>query len=146
MPDYKKEDLWELEKKLPAEIQEVIFSEETATKIKDACDRNGVKEEDISTVAKYVGHVLLGVLPPDELEATLEQSIEADKKSIRQLVWEIQRFVFFPIKESLEILYSIEITPSLKPQESGSAGTSQPKGKIRQKKTLRKDIYRENIE
>lgn len=148
MPNYPKEQLWELYENLPKELQEAVFSPENADKIYDICTRNGVSKENIiSEIAKYTGYVLLGVLPPDELLQTFKTELELEEKSVKQIVWEISRFIFLPIKNSLELLYKVEITPSIKPEE-GVEIKPLSKEEIKEKtiKTRKKDVYRETIE
>ena len=59
--EFSREQLWKLYEKLPPELREAIFSEETANNIWDICIRNGIEDNRISEIAKYVGRVLLGV-------------------------------------------------------------------------------------
>ncbi len=151
MLNYPKEQLWELYENLPKELQEAIFSSENADKIYDICTRNGVNKEDvISEIAKYTGYVLLGVLPPDELQQTLETELQLEGNIAKKIAWEISRFIFLPIKNSLEALYRIEITPGIKAEE-GLTATPLPEEKLREKTrttrtTRKKDTYREPVE
>jgi hypothetical protein len=112
MPEeYTKEQIWKLYEKLPQELKEAIFSEETADSIWDICSRNGIEDERISEVARYTGRVLMGLLPPDELAETLERELKLDKEVAKKISQEISRFIFYPVKTRLEELYKIEIAP-----------------------------------
>ncbi len=112
--NYSRTQYWKLFQKLPDELKDQILSEETAKNIFDICVRNEIDIERISTVASYIGQVLLGVLPPDELQRVLERELGLKKDSAKTIIHEINRFIFYPVKASLEELYKIEITPPAK--------------------------------
>ena len=78
--EYSKEELWKIYDKLPEELKEVIFSEGTSDNIFNICSRNGIADERISKVAKYVGRVLMGLLPPNEFLETLEKELKLEKE------------------------------------------------------------------
>ena len=140
MADYSKEQLQELYKNLPKELQEAVFSKKNGDKIYESCARNGIKEDGkINGVAKYTGHVLLGLLSPDNLQKKLEEEVKIKKDKAEQIALEINRFVFSPVKDSLETLYKIEIKADLKTREDAIPSLSEEKPK-------REDTYRESIE
>jgi hypothetical protein len=108
MTDYSPEKLQLLYEKLPEDLQEAIFSEKTANIIYNICLENGLKEKN-QEMAKYIGHVLIGLLPPGELQKKLEKNLEVSNDSAEKMAAEINSLIFFPLKESLENLYGIEI-------------------------------------
>ena len=136
--EYTREQLWKLYQKLPGELKEAIFSMETADSIYDICERNEVEE--ISEVAKRAGWVLLGVLSPDEFEETIEKEINLKKDKAKKIAQEISRFIFYPVKSSLEEIYRAPITPP----PAGPKVTPPPEEKP--KAPPKEDIYREPIE
>ena len=140
LKEYSREQLWKLYEKLPQELKETIFSEETAESIGEVCDKNRVEEEKISEVARYTGRVLVGLLPPAEFQETLERELKLKKEKAKKVSQEINRFVFFPVKSSLEELYKIEITPPAKPTKITLP--SEEKAPVPSKE----DVYREPIE
>ncbi len=107
--EYSKDQLWKLYESLPDDLKEAVFSEETANTIHEACTKNNLEEEKISEVAKYTGYVLLGLIPPNEFEKTLKDKVGLKDEALKQTAREIYRFVFFPLKETIEKLYEIEI-------------------------------------
>ena len=140
---YTPEQFWKLYEKLPQELKDALFAEETGDNIHDICERNGVLEN-LDQVVDYVGRVLVGLLPPDDLQETLERELEIDKERAKKIGQEINRFIFYPVKASLEELYKIEMVPI--------AGTpvKPPVKKVVEEKAeerpKREDIYREPIE
>ena len=111
--EYTKEQLWKLYEKLPGELKEAIFSEETADNIWDICERNEV--ERISEIAKLVGNVLLGILPPEDFQETIEKELRFNKDLAKRITHEINRFIFYPVKGSLAEIYKIEAVSPTKP-------------------------------
>lgn len=144
MPEeYTKEQFWKAYEKLPQELKEAVFSEETAENIWDICTRNGIDDERISEVARYTGRVLMGLLPPDELAGTLEKKLELDKEMAERISRGVNRFILYPVKARLEELYKTEIVPiagkPVRPAPEKEAGEVEEKPK-------REDIYREPVE
>lgn len=132
MLNYPPEHLWPLYEKLPQDLKRTIFAVETADLIYEICTRNGVPEEKISEVAKYTGYVLLGVLLPDKFLSTLKEEVKLTDEQAEKVNWEISRFIFLPVRVSLEMIYKTEIALGFKPP----AGVEPEK----------RDIYREPLE
>ncbi len=131
MPDYPKEQLWELYKELPKNLQKATFSEEVAANIQEVCKDNGITDDDvIFDITKNIGYVFLGLLPPNEFSDILEKELKIEKKKAKQISSEITRFVFLPLKKSLEALYQTQLKAK----------------KAKQEQVKKKDRYREIIE
>lgn len=143
--EYTKEQLWKLYKKLPEELKEAAFSVENAENIESICKRNGIEEEKISKITKFVGQVFLGLLPPNEFQENLEMELNLEKETAKKVAREINRFIFFPVREALEKLYKIEIAPSTIEEKIVTPTEIKPKEKKPEEKP-RMDIYREPIE
>ena len=137
---YTSEQFWKLYEKLPQELKDALFSEETGNNIYESCKRNGV-EENLEEIVDYVGQVLVGVLPPEDFQETLERELKLRKEVAKKVAQEINRFIFYPVKPALEELYKIEIKPTEKLPEK-------PKKElpITEEKPKKRDIYREPIE
>lgn len=136
--EYTKDQLWKLYEKLPDELKEAIFSGDTADDIWNICERNEVNE--VSKVAKYAGYVLMGVLPPDEFQKTLEVEVGLEKEMAKRVAQEINRFIFYPVKPALEELYKVTITPPPAVPKVVSPPEEKPPA------PPSKDVYREPIE
>ena len=141
---YTKTQLWELYKKLPEELKEAISSLDNTDNIYDICEQNNVPEEIIPDISRVVGHVLLGVLLPDQFQSVLEQELSLEKETAKKVAREINRFVFYPVKPLLEDLHKIEINPP-----AGEKQKTEVKIETETEKKeaqLSKDTYREPIE
>jgi len=92
-----------------------------------------------------VGRVLIGILPPDDFQETLEKELKIEKDLAKRITHEINRFIFAPVKESLSEVYKIKITapeeaPLVKPAET-KPGVIPP-----EEKPKGEDTYREPLE
>ncbi len=135
---YTKKQYWDLFQKISDELKTQILSEETSNNIISICDRHEI--EQVPQLASITGDVLLGILKPDEFEKTIEQELGLDENVAEKVAQEINRFIFYPVKSSLEELYSMEITPPAQMKVPGSAIDKEPTA------PKRKDVYREPME
>jgi len=140
---YTSEQFWKLYEKLAQELKDTLFAEETGNNIYEICKRNEV-EEDLEQIIDFVGQVLVGVLPPDQFQNTLEQELNLEKETAKKVAQEINRFVFYPVKPLLEDLYKIEINPPAgeKQKIEVKIETETEKKEI----SSAKDTYREPVE
>lgn len=131
MPEYSKEELWELYEQIPKDLQKATFSEEVGRDIRNTCKNHDITDEDlVLNIIKKVGYVFLGLLSPNEFSDTLKTEIGIAKIESDKITADITRLVFAPVKKSLEALYQIKISVPKK---------SVPKRKV-------KDRYREKVE
>jgi hypothetical protein len=140
--EYTIEQVWKLFEKLPKDLQEAIFSVETADSIYNICEKNEISE--VSRVAKIVGFILLGLLSPNELQETLEKELKLEPKVAKKASQEIDRFILYSVRGGLTALYGAEISPP-----SAEPGITPPKKKkpaTKKPVSPRKDIYRELLE
>jgi hypothetical protein len=157
MEKYTKEQFWKLYEKLPQELKDAVFAEETAENIYSICEKNEI--ENVPKVSSLVSHVLLGLLLPDEFQGILEKELKLKSDVAKKISHEINRFIFFPVRSSLEMLHKTEITPSAKPTIPPSLEISpeistpsetpvspKPPSEEESEKPEKPDVYREMIE
>ena len=140
---YTSEQFWKLYEKLPQELKDTLFAEETGNNIYEICRKNGVAEN-LDEIVDYVGQVLVGVLPLEEFQASLEAELKLEKEVAKKVAQEINRFIFYPVKPVLEQLYKMEVTPTEK-----VVGKPIEKPEIKEEKPPSppgKDTYRESTE
>ena len=139
MLEYSKEQLLKLYKNLPKDLQEALYSEENTRVLREICLKNQVLDEDIVfKITKNLGYIFLGLLLPSEFQNVLEKELSLEKAKAKQISLEISRFIFLPIRNSLEALYKIKISPELKPKIS-----SLPSKAVSKRKAKKEDKYRE---
>ena len=110
MEEYSKEQLWELYKELPEDLQKAIFSEEIGNAIREICLENDITDENqCALILKYTGYVFLGLLPPNELLNILEREIAMEKILAEKISKDINNKIFLNLKESIGGLYNIEL-------------------------------------
>ncbi len=137
---YSPEEIWKLLDKLPKELEDAFFSAEVAKYIREICQRNEVVNK-ISAIAEQIGYVLVGLFPPEDFQEYLEQ--ELGKEKAKRVSHEINRFIFFPVKQCLAELYRGPTETGAAPAKSAeakptekTAGQPRPQGE---------DAYRESI-
>ncbi len=144
---YTKKQLWELYKKLPQEIRDMLFSLEASDNIYNICQKNNLSEEKVSEVSDYINQVLFGVLPPDDFQKVLEKELKLKAEIAKKVAQEINRFIFYPVRPALEELY--RIGPAKPTERKEEVPTSEEKPEEVEKELKpppRSDTYRESIE
>jgi hypothetical protein len=125
LPDDKFRELY---KKLPENLQDALFNPETNEKVKEICERNKIQELQ-TFMTNGIGDVYLGVMAPDDFFAALEKELEG-KTGIRQIKLEINNFLLFPYKASLEKIYNLQAPaagiPPAAPAAAAATTPSQP--------------------
>ncbi len=154
MPEYPPEKLQEIYNALPGELQEALFSEENTKNIEEACKDNGVENYDATfDIKRTVGYALMGLLNPNDLREALEYELKIPREQAQKISWSIARFVFAPVKKTLEKLYGTVLDIS---QPQGMTTTAKKAGlpateaspdiEISSDDTFDQDRYREPIE
>lgn len=145
MPEYTKEKLWKIYQGLPEELKEAIFSVKTADSIYNACAKNGIEDNRVSEVARYTGRVLLGLISKDDFQKALEKKVKLKKDIAKAIVKNIDHYVFFPVKASLDL--AIKPFPESKPAPVAKIPVSEmpKKESPLKKRKLKQDQYLEPI-
>jgi hypothetical protein len=147
--EYTFEQLEEIFQKLPEKLKDKILALETAEEIFDICAKNGIDDLRIPEIARCVGEVLMGLLPPSEFEETLERKVNLEREIALNVAKDIERIIFSSVKNELENLYGIEIATKVteKTKEVTLPEKEIPPQKPEEKPSPPKtDIYREPIE
>jgi hypothetical protein len=123
---------------IPEELVKLIESEDTALEIARICFENGIKEEEkIRKMGYQTGRVLLGDLPPEKFQESLEKEVKISPFLAGKIAREINDSIFYSVRESLATLYKTEIVPAEKsPTRPSEEKPEAPK---------RVDTYRESI-
>ena len=100
-----KDDLWKIYEMLPESLKQAIVSEDTADAIWNICKICNIKEEDVPKIAKEVGNVLMGLLPPKHFKDKIRSVVELDDDTAKKLDIYISHYIFDPLKDELGQLY-----------------------------------------
>ena len=133
-------EFFKLYEKLPKELQELMVSEEMADSLEAICVKYDVLSY-LYEISDYAGKVLLGLLPPNEVEETIQKGLDVKEDKAKKITREINRFVFYPVKSLLEDMYNMEIAPIAKMKTP----TLKEPEKKKAKKPIKDDTYREPI-
>ncbi len=125
MSKFTKEELNERYQKLPQVLKDALYSPETAEKLFAVGRRNGLTIEEIGSAAEEAGYVILGLTRPGFFIDALQKRIDAEEKQIKQLASDINRQVFFPLREALKQAHEFDVSEeAIQKGESLIAGLS----------------------
>ncbi|MFA6376332.1 MAG: hypothetical protein WCX69_02920 [Candidatus Paceibacterota bacterium] len=99
----------ELYMKLPDDLKDAVFAPETGENIEAICERNRIPQT-MDFLIKGIGDVYLGLLPPADFFAALEKQLEGEN-GIKQIILEINNFLLYRYRNSLENIYKLESAP-----------------------------------
>lgn len=157
MPQYTPEQFLRICKRLPEEIKDVLFADETGDLIYDICQKYDVLTN-LNKIADLVREVLIGSLDPGDLQAALGKELRVGPENTKRIAQEIDHFIFGPIRDNLDVLYNKKPAPAAQsafghpPAETSSAeaeptnyrAAEAPTKKGAYKKSS-KDSYRELV-
>ncbi len=135
--NYTKDQFWQLYRKLPPELKEIISCEETSDNIYEICERYELLDF-LYGITEIVGQVLLGVLNPKEFQSTIEKVLSLNPNVAKKISQEINRFIFYPARMALGEIYDMEFSPVVKEKEPLPIQKTPPKH-------LGEDSYREDF-
>ena len=138
--DTKTKEFWKSYKKLPQDLKDAVFAEDTGNSIYKICEKYGILNN-LAQVVEQVGRVLLGTLPPDDFRETLEKGLLLDKETAEKISQEVYRSIFYPVKSSLQELYGVEIAPIAKMKITAPPAPTKRKPIV----SAKKDTYREAV-
>lgn len=124
--------------KLPQELQDAIFSEITAQKIEVIANNHNAGRL-VSEIARLTGRVMLGILPLNHFIQALSEHIGVDQQTATSIAQDINRYIFFPVRDALRLIYGIDslTEPTQKQQlskQSAFPGAKSPDQIIPQRK------------
>jgi len=136
MEELSRDELWAIYNTLPATLKDAIFSEDTADAIFNICKLYEIDKN--SEVAKIIGRILMGLLPPEFLRDTLQEEIGLKEDIAKKTTMELEHFILNPVKKELDALYEeIEGKEEKPVGDTKEQPTEEPK---------KEDSYREPIQ
>lgn len=108
MVEYTREQLVKFYKELPEELKDWIFSEDFEDAFYRIMKDNNILDERYEQISILVRNVFLGFLALEDFQKTIEKEIKLKQDLAKKITQEINRFVFFPVKEILSSMYRIE--------------------------------------
>ncbi len=146
--------------KLPSDIQEAMFSVDSAKIMKDIADKNDLHIDQAGALVDETGKLMMGETTPSNFVGSVEKHVRVDANTARSIAEEVNKRIFKPIRESLKEMYHIgngsgdNTQPAKKSEESseesGEEKDHSEEGKVKTTKDTQSmassDPYRETIE
>jgi len=101
------EDYQKLYQNLPEDLKKALDDEKLALQTYTFGEKMGLGEEALLELARIMGEVFLGTLPPKDLAKAINERTELDKEKATSLAKDLSA-LFVPYKESLEKIYGKE--------------------------------------
>jgi len=98
------EAYWKAYQQLPPALKEMIFSPDTAEAIwgiAKICEINRT-----ATLAKIIGDVLSGFLPPKEFKRVAQEQLNLDEERAKKLEIYVNHYIFDLVRDELNQLYA----------------------------------------
>ncbi len=108
MSNYTQEQLREAYRKLPQDVQEAIFSVDTAEIIREIGEKHKLMIDKIGELADEIGLVMLGFTHPSQFISNLGDRLGVDKVIAKEIAEEVNSKIFFPIRENLKKIHAME--------------------------------------
>ncbi len=98
------DQFWKIYPNLPPDIQEAIFSEETAKIVQGLVEQYGLEDQPVAKLGNIVGDVLLGLFNLGQVPARLQQEYALSEELAQKLNGDLQNLIFQPLQGNLKKL------------------------------------------
>jgi hypothetical protein len=86
---------------------DLVKSDDTALRVSQICIDNRIRDKKkVRGIAYHASRVLLGSLPPEEFQKTLQEKVGLPSHLAEKISRQINESIFYPVKDSLNALYS----------------------------------------
>ncbi|MCK9393275.1 MAG: hypothetical protein WCX30_00970 [Candidatus Paceibacterota bacterium] len=99
--EYSKDFFWDTYKKLPEDLKEALFSDKNNEVVGHICAQAGLDEEQTAGIAKFIGRVLMGLLPLSEFPIIIELELNIKQDLASQINRQVYISVFKHLRVSL---------------------------------------------
>lgn len=141
------EKLLEMYATLPDDIKRAIFSVDTAKQIMRIGKKYSLSIDQIGELGTHTGMVMVGALHPRGFIQELEKSFRIDRTKATEIGKEINHEIFFPIREELKRIHSMEDAGEILSEKEVGKGDALKNisdrriiGKIPEESALKKEI------
>ena len=104
---YTQEELRERYLKLPKQLQDALFSVDSAEAIRQIGEKHKLMIDKIGLLADETGYVMLGLTHPKDFISRIVERLGVDQKTSRELAEEINEKIFSPVREHLKKLHGL---------------------------------------
>lgn len=92
---------------LSPKLKEVLGSDFYLERIQNIGKQFDLSADDVSVLTTATGYVVLGLVPPDNLFKEVNDYLDADERTVVEVIREINRQILFPLHSELEKLYKL---------------------------------------
>jgi hypothetical protein len=135
---YTEDEYWDLYKQLPPKVKDLFWEEDIAERINKIKERFSLTEEKKDFLIEIIGHLFLGILPPEHINSVIQKEIILEEDHSEKLSNEVIRFIIYPIQHLLREIYTDE--------NFQNAGIKKMYGEENIVNKKNDDVYREPIE
>jgi hypothetical protein len=118
---------------LPKELQDAVFSVETAEKLQKIGKNAGLMIDETGILADETGLVMLGITPPSKYISNLEKRLGINREKAKKIASEVNQQIFYPVREALKKVHGLTEKP--KGLEEKSEKETVKKPEVLEKKT-----------
>lgn len=104
---YTQEELRERYLKLPKQLQDALFSVDSAEAVRQIGEKYKLMIDKIGLLADETGYVMLGITHPKDFISKISERLQVDQKTARLLAEEINEKIFAPVREHLKKLHGL---------------------------------------
>lgn len=105
--NYSYEQMREMYLELPEDLKDAYFSVDISDKIAQIGGKHGLEVDKMGQLGGEVGYILLGITHPNKFIPNLADKLGLDKTKAREIAEEINKEIFFPIRDSLRKIHNI---------------------------------------
>lgn len=106
LQSYTREQVWKQYRELPRGLQDAIWSEKTSDVLYEISLKYNFSDRS-GAFAKITGRILLGLIPIQKFRSTLQEELELDEQTARNIAYEVRDSVFSTVAEELRNLHGI---------------------------------------
>jgi len=96
---------------LPEDLRQIMFTEETASKIYQVGGKNNLNENQLWWASHTAGMIILGETNIVNFVKTLQEKCKLTEEPARQLARDINQAIFLPVKENLKKIHKVPQWP-----------------------------------
>lgn len=97
MPELTREEKLKLVEKLPQQLQDFLYSEDTGAFLLYLGEKHNLEDDKISLLSKLVGDVILGIVPITSLAQEINSKITSDAQAAMNLAQELYAELLAPV-------------------------------------------------
>ena len=96
---------------LPQSLRQIMFSAETADKIKKISEKNNLNDAQTWSISYITGMIILGETNIIDFLQSIKKDCDLEEDSARELARDINKVIFLPVKDNLKVIHRVSEWP-----------------------------------